>query len=147
MSDLRNRLIRLAHARPDLRGDLLPLLSDKSAGVGAGIGYYTIKRERGPGYRPTPGDLGTQGVFKSEAEARAWARKNLTPADMYSVEYVQDVEPDLVNGYFSIKFKNYRVTPGDDGTQGVFKSEAEARAWGRKNLNPASQWTVVYKTN
>lgn len=34
MSDLRSKIVRLAHARPDLRPHLLPLVTDRVAGRG-----------------------------------------------------------------------------------------------------------------
>ena len=42
MSDLRNKLIRLAHAKPELRKDLLPLLAKKAYGEGIPEGLKLV---------------------------------------------------------------------------------------------------------
>jgi hypothetical protein len=85
MSDtvLRGRLIRLAHARPDLRADLLPLLTDKAAcGWGGGEAPVMAKFEEGKSVDPTQN--------MSEEDAAEWKRQHALHKDQFKQAAVSD---------------------------------------------------------
>jgi len=82
---LRNRLIRLAHARPDLRGHILPLVSDKAAcgwdggesdTKGCGEGTVMAKHEKGKSVDPTK-DM-------SPEDAAEWKKQNAINRDQFT---------------------------------------------------------------
>ena len=63
MSDLRSKIVRLAHARPDLRPHLLPLVTDRVAGRGVAIDDLPEAEELRDGFRRLTR------VWASEADA------------------------------------------------------------------------------
>ena len=74
MPSLRSELIRLAHANPELRPHLLPLLKQ-------GAGYRPPEWDRKPQMAPAPWERGTpssgpkMGKFDNERMAQRYARE------------------------------------------------------------------------
>ena len=70
---LRGRLVRLAHSRPDLRADILPLLSDKAA---CGENTVMAKFEEGKPADPTEN--------MSPEDAAEWKKQNVINKDQFT---------------------------------------------------------------
>ena len=74
---LRNRLIRLAHSRPDLRPHILPLVSDRAAcGWGGGEAPVTARFEEGVSADPTEN--------MSPEDAAEWKKQNAIHRDKFT---------------------------------------------------------------
>lgn len=74
MSDLRNKLIRLAHAKPELRKHLLPILKEANTRMPRNADEWQLYAHRS-GAEEAAKSL-TAAVKKAIAEFNTWAKKN-----------------------------------------------------------------------
>lgn len=115
MDNLRTRIIRLAHARPDLRDDLLPLLQEGTPDNNkVASGGFTYKVALPPGFSKWqhPTRSVSQGEFKTKDEARAWAMSNV-PDIKYRIVLYEGKYPYAlrVYKYFSDSSSGYLMVP------------------------------------